>query len=91
MTKRYYKKGDIIQLCEGAYSDYVVGNPHEVLEPFDLKEMMDMFVEESAERGIAATSYRFYKWLHDRLPIKKIKYNRIYLGEYSKLVDYFEE
>ena len=88
MTKRHYNKGDVIQLTEGDCKDYTVSNPYLVLEPFDLKEMRDRFV---AESDVMPNSYRFYKWLLDNLPVEKIEYSRIHLGEYDNIINRFEQ
>jgi hypothetical protein len=78
-----YKKGDLIVLSDGAYSDYSFFNVAEVLKDFDALYIADFISRKSIREGV---HYEFITYLENGGYIKLREEKELHMGSLSEKV-----
>lgn len=80
--KRYYKKGDIIQMSSGKYSDYCIGPVYRVREDFDLKAVAESVPKDndSLVRNDSAVLIAIY----NAGRLEEIEHTELWIGAYGE-------
>lgn len=97
-----YKKGELIALSEGSYSDYCVESLSRAMVDFDASKILHEWAKENAEREQSTFksgefNYKqkeggmsFVEWLNKNGYTEDVEYRELHIGDYyyTKLTNY---
>lgn len=96
--KRYYKKGDLIQMSNGEWSDYCIGPVFRVTKDFDLKAVVESvpFDNEdyafSGNEDLVRTESAVRIAIIDAGRLEKLERTELWIGAYGKYYEWeFDE
>jgi len=93
-----FKKGELVTVSTGEYSDYCVNGLFEVLNDFDAIEQLNVWCSEtgrSIKNGVVERDYKnenieYMPWLVTKGFVKDVDYRELHTGGYgeTRLCDY---
>ena len=84
--RKWVRKGQIVILTEGEYSDYRVQGTFECLKDFHLPQVAEVFVAEKVKAGVNKYEFddHFFPWLVENGYAKAIDEVEIHMGYYGE-------
>lgn len=83
-AKAQFKKGEVVLVSSGEYSDYGIIALCEAVNDFDATELAAIFKAKTPEKKYFDQS-DFGDWLIESGHLRKMKFAELYVGSYSEI------